>query len=149
MEKSHALKLLAYDYWANCQVFAAINQRSVEIPSEIEVVLSHLLGAKCIWNKRIIQEVASKDLFDRKSLATLCELNEQLKENWESVLEKLPTESLVTYKNLSGEGFETSVADIIIHVVNHGSYHRGQIARILRQSGIPPLATDYIVFCRQ
>jgi uncharacterized damage-inducible protein DinB len=149
MEKSHALKLLAYDYWANCRLFSAINESSKSIPAEIEDVFSHLLGAKSIWHKRIIGEEAAKDLFNRKDLRTLIENNEQLKSNWESLLEKYMTTSNVTYHNLSGEKAQSSLADILTHVVNHGSYHRGQAIRILREAGITPLANDYIVFCRQ
>jgi len=149
MEKSHALKLLAYDYWANCRVFSVIAECPEVIPSEIEDVLSHIFGAKSIWHKRIIQEVASSDLFDRKNLKILIELNEQLRSDWDSLLEKHPTEMMVSYQNLNGENFQTSVADILTHVVNHGSYHRGQAARIMRQAGVAPLATDFIVFCRE
>ncbi len=37
-------------------------------------------------------------------------------------------------------------ADVIQHIVNHGSYHRGNITTILRQLGHPGVATDYSKF---
>ena len=38
-------------------------------------------------------------------------------------------------------------ADMLLHVVNHGSYHRGHIAQMMRGSQSPPI-TDYPVFLR-
>lgn len=149
MEKSHALKLLSYDYWANCQVFATIESDAVETLSEIESVLSHILGAKSIWYKRIIKESAPKDLFDTKNIKTLIELNLQLKDNWNSLLTIISTDKLISYQNLNGDHHQSHLSDVLTHVINHGSYHRGQVARILREAGITPKSTDFIVFCRE
>jgi uncharacterized damage-inducible protein DinB len=62
-----------------------------------------------------------------------------------------PPESLaraVRYRNTKGEEFVNTVEDILLHVALHGSYHRGQVARIVRGEGGAPQATDYIVFIR-
>jgi uncharacterized damage-inducible protein DinB len=40
------------------------------------------------------------------------------------------------------------VEQIMIHLVNHSSYHRGQIAMLLRQNGFEPVNTDYITYDR-
>jgi len=55
----------------------------------------------------------------------------------------------VEYKNAAGEKYTNSVKDIITHVINHSTYHRAQIAQLIRQSGGEPAKTDYIVYQRQ
>jgi uncharacterized damage-inducible protein DinB len=57
-------------------------------------------------------------------------------------------DQIVSYRNSAGRDFRNSVRDIVIHVTMHGSYHRGQIARLLRASGSEPPYTDYIQFKR-
>ncbi len=53
------------------------------------------------------------------------------------------------YKNLKGSLFETLLSDILAHMVNHGSYHRGQIASLIKKSGGEPAGTDYIGYVRE
>jgi uncharacterized damage-inducible protein DinB len=55
---------------------------------------------------------------------------------------------VITYSNSRGEAFDTSVHDILIQVFNHGTYHRAQVARDLRQQLLTPVNTDYITYVR-
>jgi uncharacterized damage-inducible protein DinB len=57
-------------------------------------------------------------------------------------------DQMVSYRNSAGRDFRNSVRDIVIHVTMHGSYHRGQIARLIRASGGEPPYTDYIQYRR-
>ena len=54
----------------------------------------------------------------------------------------------VAYSNSAGVAFHSTVEDILLQVAMHGSYHRGQIALLLRQEGAEPAATDFIGFAR-
>ena len=49
----------------------------------------------------------------------------------------------VAYVNSKGEEWTTSVEDILMHVVLHSAYHRGQVAYVLRAGGATPAYTDY------
>jgi len=67
----------------------------------------------------------------------------------QAFLENLNDELLntrVSYENLEGHRWEYSLAHMMQHVVNHSSYHRGQVAAFLRQLGQTPSATDLLVF---
>lgn len=55
----------------------------------------------------------------------------------------------LSYRNLKGEDFTQPLVDQLVHVVNHSTYHRGQIATLSRQAGFPAPATDLIVFKRE
>lgn len=55
-------------------------------------------------------------------------------------------ETRVSYKNFSGQQWQYSLAQMIQHLVNHSSYHGGQVVALLRQLGQTPPATDLLVF---
>ena len=55
---------------------------------------------------------------------------------------------MVHYTNTNGQAFDNSVRDILFNVINHSTYHRGQIAREFREYGPEPLVTDYIFYKR-
>ena len=56
---------------------------------------------------------------------------------------------LVHYQTSSGEEFTNRLDDLLHHLVNHGTYHRGNISAMLRQQGCPGHSTDYIYFLRE
>ncbi|MQA90344.1 MAG: hypothetical protein GEU90_08915 [Gemmatimonas sp.] len=56
---------------------------------------------------------------------------------------------VVAYQNTAGAAFESTFWQMARHVVNHSSYHRGQVATLLRQLGHRPPATDLIAFFRE
>ena len=68
-------------------------------------------------------------------------------------VEGLGAEGLVRsleYRSLAGQPATSQFWEMIAHVVNHGTYHRGQIATFLRQlGGTPAQSTDMIVFFRE
>lgn len=55
----------------------------------------------------------------------------------------------ISYTNTKGAAFNNTVEEILHHMVMHGMYHRGQVARGVRQAGGVPLPTDFIVYVRE
>ena len=148
--KTYFKKLYRYNQWANtviCQHLKALTKA----PEEVLKRLSHIVAAEEIWYNRItrlgfdplpIFEIQPLDILEPR-------LNASALRWLELVDQTTDFEIPVNYKNLSGQAFENNLNDIMIHVANHGTYHRGQIATLLRQQGFEPLATDYIVFSRE
>jgi uncharacterized damage-inducible protein DinB len=68
---------------------------------------------------------------------------------WEKFLEAPALDAGCEYTNSKGERFTSPVGDILMHVVNHSTYHRGQIAADMRASGMEPAYTDFIHAARQ
>lgn len=54
----------------------------------------------------------------------------------------------IEYKNVNGDSFKNILSDVIAHVFNHASYHRGQIAQLVKKSNGKPAETDFIAFAR-
>jgi uncharacterized damage-inducible protein DinB len=70
---------------------------------------------------------------------------------WAAYLDSLKDSHLaraIEYKASDGTAYRSVVDDIIIHVFNHSSYHRGQVARLVTQCGGQRATTDYISFSR-
>ncbi len=55
-------------------------------------------------------------------------------------------ETVIAYVNAKGETWKYPLWQMLQHVVNHSSYHRGQVATLLRQLGAAPAPTDLLVF---
>ena len=83
------------------------------------------------------------------SLAECETLAAQNASGYTEYLEKLTDSGLasrVRYRNTKGDEYTNSVLDILTHVVIHGAYHRGQIARIIGRAGGQTPNTDYIAY---
>ena len=148
MESLSELKrLLQYDAWANEQYVSAL-ARLRSPPEAAARILAHIAGAQRIWLSRLAgsrEKVPGWPPFDPQALSDLAA-------EWERVREALTEgglETPVAYTNSEGEPWTSTTGDILTHVIMHGTYHRGQIARELRLAGIAPPYTDYIHAVRQ
>jgi uncharacterized damage-inducible protein DinB len=52
----------------------------------------------------------------------------------------------LSYLGFTGESFTRQLGDALLHLANHGTYHRGQVATLLRQLGRKATPTDYLRF---
>lgn len=52
----------------------------------------------------------------------------------------------LTYVNFKGNTFTYPLGETLVHIANHGTYHRGQVATLLRQLGKTPVSTDYLLY---
>lgn len=71
------------------------------------------------------------------------------KANYEQTLQILDAIDLnetINYSNIKGQAFSNCIRDIFFHVINHSTYHRGQIATEFKQHGLELMVTDYIFY---
>ncbi|MFC6333008.1 DinB family protein [Paenibacillus septentrionalis] len=154
-------KLLAwYDYncWANERVLdhlqtvpADIFVKDVNLGFQsISHVLGHIATADRIWYSRISKGISPSSLeftpYRNVEEARIDFLNN--KQSMRAFIESASIEQTVSYKNTSGQPFEHTIEQIVQHVVNHGTYHRGNITTMLRFLGYAGVKTDYIAFLR-
>ena len=141
-------ELFEYSHHFNQQL-ATVFTVQANLSSEKSIKLfSHILNAHQVWNSRIIQD---KDLFRVWEIHPGKELQEIDRANYLNsikILDQFDLNSSVKYTNSKGDAYTNSVRDILFHVINHSTYHRGQIAAEFRQNGIEPLVTDYIFYKR-
>jgi uncharacterized damage-inducible protein DinB len=142
------VRLFAYDNWANVRTYKALASNNVQ---EGERLLAHILGASRVWQARLQNRTATNAIFPDWDLVQCGREIETVSQNWAAFLASGSQElfeSTVHYRNSQGEQ-QGSVTDILTHVANHGTHHRAQISRMLRQSGAEPPVLDFIVFSRQ
>ncbi len=73
-------------------------------------------------------------------------------ENYSTTLKIIANNNLdniIEYTNSKGIKFSNKIKDVLFHVINHSTYHRGQIATELKNCGIEPINTDYIFYKRK
>ncbi len=142
--------LLQYTQWANGRVLDTLRAADA-VPERILELMSHLVRTQDVWYGRVANtDHARLDFWAVDDLDVCAERAKASVERWRSLvadrLDRL--DQSIAYTNSSGTAFETSLRDILRHVVNHGTHHRAQIALLLREAGVPPPATDYIYFVR-
>jgi uncharacterized damage-inducible protein DinB len=152
------LELLDYQRWATLKTLDSVakltdEQLHRDLGSSFKGVfetLVHLFGADRAWLGRLAGEAPSRpNLADYSSLAALREAWEVVLDGWKEEVTNLENPKLeVHYKSYDGAPFTSSLEEIVKHVVNHGTYHRGQVAAMQRMLGGEAVGTDLIGFYR-
>jgi uncharacterized damage-inducible protein DinB len=144
-------RLFAYDAWANREALASLRSAGSSPPKAVRA-LAHLVGAGRLWLARL-EESRGKPpaVWPELSLEEAGAGIEELAAPWRefAAASDGALTRTVSYTNSKGEPWTSSVADILMHVVIHGAYHRGQIASELRAAGHAPAYTDYIEAVRR
>jgi uncharacterized damage-inducible protein DinB len=147
--KDFFLKWYQYNAWANRRVIRCLEQQNV-IDEKILSVFGHLMAANFIWLNRIKDLPKSKyELWGKYDLTELKRMVVEADELWISFIKGNENfDRQMKYHNYVGDYYENNVQQIMIHLVNHGTYHRGQVAILLRQQGFEPVNTDFITYDR-
>lgn len=147
--KKYFLKLYQYNAWANSQVMECLKKQQVK-HERVLTLMGHILAAELVWLHRI-KEIPPPAvvLWGNSSLAELASLCDEADRQWLVYIEgEKDFDRELHYKNFSGNPFTSNVESIMIHVINHSTYHRAQIAQLLRQNGMEPVNTDFITYDR-
>jgi uncharacterized damage-inducible protein DinB len=147
----HIKHLFSYDDWANREVLGSL--QVLEAPPVRSLnLLGHIVSAERLWLERLLAQSQTLPVWPLFTLEQ-CKLEvEQLPVLWKSYLTSLGEAGLsgsLAYKNTKGESFTSQKQDILLHVVMHSAYHRGQIAADMRAAGFTPAYTDFIHAARQ
>lgn len=139
------IDLLEYHTGTNQTIISHIQDYSDKISERAHDLISHTLVAHQIWNNRI--NSACEAPFSLEQIIPLYMLSQVDRKNTENslaIVRQFSLDENISYRNSSGDAFENSVGEILIHISNHTSHHRGQLMMELRSCGIPTIATDYI-----
>lgn len=147
--KQHYHTLFAYDYWACNRMIDCILDNDI-IDDRILSLISHIIWAQGVWMKRIKkEEVGVYTPFNIIALQDLKEQAAQAHDDFMAFIESVGDFSTVLeYKNSRGDAWQNTYEDVLMHVANHGTYHRAQIASRLKEIGLMPPVTDYIAYRR-
>ena len=163
MTPDYARTLISYNYWARDRVMASVETLSPEQLRRPAVssfgsildTLTHLYSGESLWYQRCSghPSPARPDLSGLTDVSAVRAAWAPLERQIRDLVDGLGAEGLmrtVEYKALTGQVVASPYWQILAHMVNHGSYHRGQIATLCRQvGGTPVKSMDMVVFFRE
>ena len=141
-------RLFAYDDWANREVLSSLRSASNPPPRSLKL-MAHILSAEGLWLARLNQQKPALPVWPELALAQSEAEADAVGASWRSYLEQCREADLshqIRYVNSKGE---SQVDDVLLHVITHSAYHRGQIASGMRAAGLTPAYTDFIHAIRQ
>ena len=161
--KEFLSQLAAYNIWANHKLLEAIlalpeEKQKQELPSSFNSLYTtvlHMFHAESVWWQRMkLQEriILPMETF-KGSMQELASESLQQNRQWQEWVNNATDpmlEHVFQYYNQKKESFKQPTYQMLLHVFNHGTYHRGQLVNMLRQLGIEKIpATDFIVWSRK
>jgi uncharacterized damage-inducible protein DinB len=155
--------LVDYNYWARDRILDAVSALTPEqftqplgnSFSSVRDTIAHICDAEFIWLSRWAgeQPTGFRKPDRVPDVAAAREEWAGLERRMREVLAELGpkgVERRLDYKDMRGAARSDLAWQILQHVVNHGSYHRGQVTTMLRQLGAPPPKyMDIIIFYRE
>lgn len=155
-------ELFAYNRWANRRLLEAAAQLDDDAFTRhlggsfptVRDTLAHILGAEWVWLTRWLGDSptaipAAWDLSTLLGIRAEWERVERERDAFLAGLDDGALAGVVAYRTMRGEPFAQPLGQLLRHVVNHSSYHRGQVASQLRELGVEVPATDLVVFYRE
>lgn len=159
MNVSEVRKLYEYNRWANRRVVeacgaidaSAFTRHSGGSFGSIRETLAHIAWAEWLWLERW-QHRSPKQaaLPDASDLQAIARVIDDVARGQQSFIEQISDDRLserIAYINIKGERWEYTLAEMLQHLVNHSTYHRGQIVTLLRQAGATTVSsTDFLLY---
>ena len=159
MQAQTIRELYVYNHWANQRVLASVTPLSAEQFTRgmgnsfgsVRDTVAHILGAEWIWLERWLGR-SPRALLPAADFPTVASIRErwatveQDRNRFIQTLTPAKLQKTVAYINTRGEPFSYLLWQQMAHVVNHSTYHRGQITTLLRQLGAEPQNTDFLSY---
>ncbi|RZK70266.1 MAG: damage-inducible protein DinB [Pedobacter sp.] len=146
--KSFFNELFEYSHYFNQKLGDAFIDNADKVSEKAIKLYSHILNAHQIWNNRINPKQALFGVWEIHPIQNCKHIDRDNLENSLVLLDKFDLNETINYTNTKGEAFTNDTKTIIFHMINHSTYHRGQIASEFKQNGLDPLVTDYIFYKR-
>jgi len=166
----HVRLLARYNQWMNEKVYHACAKLSEEslrrdrkaFFGSISGTLNHLLVADVLWLKRFnshprgynslqaMTAMANPVTLDQIMAPSLTEWHamrqhlDEMMVNWSTEMVEQDLDAVLEYRSMSGEARENTFGDLVLHLFNHQTHHRGQVTTLLSQEGVDVGATDLL-----
>jgi uncharacterized damage-inducible protein DinB len=159
MDSGQVKELYEYNRWATARVFEAVSRLTPEEYTKdmqssyrsVRDTFVHVIFAEWLYLQRVKKTPAGA-LWSPLDFPT----PSKLKDRWVPLIEEEMAfvatltdgglKSPITYMNFAGEPYTYPLWQILQHVINHSSYHRGQITTMMRQLGGRPEASDFLLY---
>lgn len=141
-------QLFDYNFYCNRQLIEQCADLK-KVPQKSQEFFSHILNAHHIWNHRILQKPHEYEVWQVHPLKDWGDIHyENQRTSFEIITNCENFESRIDYETTEGRVFGNDLKDILFHIINHSTHHRGQMLLDLRANKIEPKSLDYIFFKR-
>ena len=147
----HTIRALhAYDDWANCRVAQALDDPLA--PAKARQAFAHIIAALDLWWGRFAgTPLGHWEAFPQWRPSDTHERLKLITARWASALSTLSDGDLareVPFTDSRGVAQRDRIGDFLMHLVTHGTHHRGQVLSHLRAAGLTPPTIDYMMYYR-
>jgi uncharacterized damage-inducible protein DinB len=161
--REHFRTFAAYNKWANSKLYDAaeglseddLNRNLNAFFGSVMGTLNHILVADQIWMRRIDNQGSQPESLDTVLYENFSELrqnrhiaDERLVQLLETISEQEIRQDL-TYTDMSGNPRQDPFREVLAHMFNHQTHHRGQCHHLFSQLGKTPPSLDLIYFARE
>jgi len=161
--KHHAEKLHDYHVWANTKIFAHLKTLPEEVYTQelqsvfpsIAETLRHIYLTDIAWltgltgqpfEQAMAEVKRAQEESSGRSLAEMERLFAEIAERYRALFRQQNLDEIAVMPHPVYGELRASYTDVLQHVVNHGTYHRGNITAMLRQQNHPGVSQDYVFF---
>lgn len=154
------LEMYNYHAWANGVIIDRLNELPEHVYhkeiqsgfSSVSKVLSHIYLTDYAWfdiisgismDEAMESSSELKEEVEKKSIEEMKKTFIDLYERNKALLSTVDMEKVMVVDNPYAGSLETTISESVLHVVTHGSYHRGNIATMLRQMGHTSVMQDF------
>lgn len=162
LRKDDLGRLIEYTRWANHRVLRAAATLSVDdfkrdtgaSHGGVRGTLTHMLSAEWIWLERW-KGVSPRHMMDEGDFQDVVALRdrwialEEHRASWFKSVRARDVGNVLTYQNTEGREFQAPLWQLVQHVTNHSTYHRGQVVILERLLGAKIPATDLVAWDRE
>ena len=119
------------------------------VPSETRRLFSHILNAHHLWNARILNKPSDYEVWQEHDVKNWADIHyENQRSSFEIITNADNFDRRIDYENTEGRLFTNTLQDILFHIINHSTSHRGQIAVDFRNNDETPISSDYVYYKR-
>lgn len=160
MLKDVLLSHMEYTRWASTRLVAAASELTNEertrdfgtVDRSVLGTLVHIFAADRVWMGRITGDMPARFIDPDKDMHFSVLQTEWLPllDQWVDWVSNLPDSGqMLRYQDLQGHWHESPAWQIVLHLVNHATHHRGQVQGFLRAMGRVPQPLDLIAYYRE
>ncbi|MBS1827161.1 MAG: DinB family protein [Acidobacteria bacterium] len=148
----------AYSAWASARMVEAasrlteeeLNRDHKSADKSVLGTLVHVFAADRVWYARVTGAPITKFIDESDYQLTVLQTEwPGLHQWWTEYLDTADLSAIISYKDMKGNSHQSPLWQILLHVINHGTHHRGMVAAMMRAMGHAPPALDEIAYFRQ
>jgi len=140
--------LFEYNNYFNLKFAEYMIENKEQLSERAIELFSHIISAHNIWNSRIMQQNQMFRVWEKVELNTMPEIIQTNFNQSIEIINNYDFSTIISYKNTKGLEFNNNIGDILYHIINHSTYHRGQISVEFRKNNLEPIPSDYIFYKR-